>query len=99
VIAFVSDRESQKWNRIYRHRDRPTNVLSFADLRTRPPMGEILIAQGVLRREAKERGLTLRDHASRLLVHGLLHIAGYDHTRKRDAHAMEKIEDWILQIT
>ena len=96
-IVFVSDSQIRKWNKMYRGKDRATNVLSFGDLKARPFMGQVLIALGVLRREAKSGGWTLRSHASRLFVHGLLHIAGYDHERERDAREMERLEHWILQ--
>lgn len=96
-IAFVSDSESRKWNKTYRGKDRATNVLSFGDLRACPPLAEILIARGVLRREAAAGGWTLRAYALRLLVHGLLHIAGHDHEEERDAKIMERLERWMLQ--
>ena len=81
-------------NRDFRGKDKPTNVLSFpggGDYR-----GDIAIAYGVTRREAKAAGKSFADHATHLVVHGVLHLAGHDHERPKDAKVMEPLEVKIL---
>jgi probable rRNA maturation factor len=58
--------------------------------------GDVALALGITRREAKSAGKTLGDHAVHLVVHGVLHLAGYDHVQARDAKVMEKLEIEIL---
>jgi probable rRNA maturation factor len=95
----------QVLNRQYRQKDKPTNVLSFpmvqADLLDtigqnsddgEVLLGDIVLAHGVCEREAVERGIAITDHATHLIVHGVLHLLGYDHMADGEAEAMEAIE-------
>lgn len=103
-IIFTSDEEVHALNREWRERDKPTNVLSFPMLSREqlvtlvpdgPPemLGDIALAYGVCAQEADDKGITLRDHAAHLIVHGLLHLAGHDHEISvEDAEAMEALE-------
>ena len=104
-VRLTSDDEVQTLNREYRQKDAPTNVLSFpmvqADLLEglsegddgETLLGDIVLAHGVTAREAEERGITLDAHATHLIVHGALHLLGYDHERgEGDADAMEEVE-------
>jgi probable rRNA maturation factor len=104
-VRFSSDEEVRDLNRDYRSKDRPTNVLSFPmadpDLIATTVdgdeieilLGDIILARGVCEREAQERGIAVATHAAHLLVHGTLHLLGYDHeTSAADAEAMEEIE-------
>ena len=105
-ISFVltDDKRMRTLNRAYRGKDRPTNVLSFAALDAgkhgsagpRPGMpwllGDVVLASGVVAREAKAQRKSIRHHLSHLAVHGVLHLLGYDHERDRDAEAMEALE-------
>lgn len=95
TILLSTDRKLKSLNRDFRGKDRPTNVLSFpagaGDYR-----GDIAIAHGVTAREAKVAGKSFADHAAHLVVHGVLHLAGYDHQRPRDAGVMEPLEVKIL---
>ena len=90
-LVLVSDRQMQALNRRWRARDRPTDVLSFAQ-REGPGgapdgvLGDVVISVDTARRQAAERGSTLGREADRLLIHGLLHLLGYDHERS-DAEA------------
>ncbi|MFN3785214.1 MAG: rRNA maturation RNase YbeY [Thiothrix sp.] len=104
VVRVVAEAESQALNRSYRGKDYPTNVLSFPyDL---PPLpleadetaylGDLVICQPVMRREAAEQGKTSEQHWAHLLVHGLLHLQGYDHIDDAEAEAMEALEIRIL---
>ena len=95
-VALMSDRGVQRLNREFRGKDKPTNVLSFpaeasVDGR-RLALGDVALAAGVVRREAREQGKTAADHLAHLMVHGVLHLLGYDHETERDAQRMERLE-------
>ena len=95
-VKFTSDDEVRALNAAWRGKDRPTNVLSFpmADEPANAPMlGDIVLARGVCAREAAEKHVPIETHATHLVVHGTLHLLGYDHeTGDADAEAMEEIE-------
>lgn len=101
-LRVVGEDESRRLNRDYRGKDRPTNVLSFAagdDVQ--PPegpacLGDIVICGPVVEREAAEQGKSVADHWAHLLVHGTLHLLGYDHESESGAAAMEALETSIL---
>ena len=104
-VKFTTDDEVRELNASYRRKDRPTNVLSFP-MMDRDPLpslmrsdvgelllGDVVLAGGICAREAAERGIAVEDHAVHLVVHGVLHLLGYDHeTGQEDAEAMEQIE-------
>jgi probable rRNA maturation factor len=95
TILLTSDRRLRGLNRDFRGKDTPTNVLSFpaaGDYR-----GDIAIAYGVTAKQAKAAGKRFADHAVHLAVHGVLHLAGYDHERPKDAKVMEPLEVKILK--
>jgi probable rRNA maturation factor len=103
-VCTVGPAESARLNARYRGRDRPTNVLSFAapppprpDARAPQPLGELVICPGVLRAEARAQDKPLRAHWAHLVVHGALHLAGYDHQREADARRMERREIAVLR--
>ena len=95
-VRFTSDEEVRSLNASYRGKDKPTNVLSFpmveADaLETAPEAGEMLLgdvvlARGVCESEARDKGVSVEAHAAHLVVHGTLHLLGYDH-ETGEAHA------------
>lgn len=103
-ILFVDDAEVRALNAEWRGKDKPTNVLSFpmldrSDLLALAPggppelLGDIVLAFETCAREAAEKAISLEHHAAHLIVHGLLHLAGYDHeTGPEDAAAMETLE-------
>jgi probable rRNA maturation factor len=107
-IKFTNDDEVQALNRDYRGKDKPTNVLSFpmipADLigiiantdDGEVLLGDIVLAYETCLREAEERGITLQAHATHLIVHGTLHLLGYDHVDELEAVAMEALEQDIM---
>ena len=109
-LLFTSDAEIHALNREWRRRDKPTNVLSFPMLeRARlrglkhegPPelLGDVALAHETCAREAAEKAIPLEDHAAHLIVHGLLHLAGYDHELSaQDAEAMEALETKALAL-
>jgi probable rRNA maturation factor len=97
TVLLSSDRRLQRLNHDFRAKDRPTNVLSFPAAPNKENYrGDVAIAYGVAAREAKASGKTLTDHASHLVVHGVLHLAGYDHETAHDAKKMEPLEVKIL---
>jgi probable rRNA maturation factor len=101
AVQFVSPAQSRRLNNRYRGKDKPTNVLSFpstapANLLPRP-LGDIVICPAVLKREAREQGKTERAHWAHLIVHGALHLAGYDHETDADAARMERREIAVLR--
>jgi probable rRNA maturation factor len=107
-IRLTSDGEVHTLNRQYREQDKPTNVLSFPmvqpdliDTLANTDDGEVLLGDIVLAhetcvREAAERNVPLEDHATHLIVHGVLHLLGYDHMTDADADAMETIEHDVM---
>ncbi len=100
TIRLVDDAESQALNRDYRGKDRPTNVLSFPfeappgiDL---PLLGDLVISHPVMRREARDQHKPLADHYAHLVIHGTLHLLGYDHIDEAEAEIMEALERTVL---
>jgi probable rRNA maturation factor len=95
AIALVSDARSRELNRRYRRKDRPTDVLSFPSGEPRAAsceFGDIVIATGVARRQAREQGHTYAQELRVLALHGLLHLLGYDHHDPSDRGRMARLE-------
>jgi probable rRNA maturation factor len=93
TVRFVGAAEGRRLNRIYRGTDHATNVLSFAYA---PLAADIVLCVPVIAREAKEQGKALLAHYAHLVVHGALHVQGFDHERALDAQLMERREVRIL---
>jgi probable rRNA maturation factor len=94
TILLTGDAALRALNREFRGKDKPTNVLSFPAEGTY--RGDIAIAYGVTSKEARAAGKSFADHAIHLAVHGILHLAGFDHERPKDAGLMEPLEVKIL---
>ncbi|MEM9178555.1 MAG: rRNA maturation RNase YbeY, partial [Pseudomonadota bacterium] len=85
-VLLTDDSEIQALNKQWRGKDKPTDVLSFpADSMDAPFLGDIALALGVTQADAKTRELTLPQHVSHLLIHGLLHLLGHDHKDDTEA--------------
>jgi probable rRNA maturation factor len=104
AISVVGAAESRRLNAQFRGRDKPTNVLSFPATRlpsgapwSAKPLGDLVICPQVLRTEAREQSKSLRAHWAHLVVHGALHLIGYDHVREADARRMERREISVLR--
>jgi probable rRNA maturation factor len=97
TVRFVGDDEGRTLNRDYRQKDYATNVLTFDYQHEPVVVADLVLAVGVLEREAGELGLPVADHAAHLLVHGALHAQGYDHEADDEAAAMEARESAILR--
>lgn len=102
TVRLSGDRDVRRLNRNFRGKDKPTNVLSFpAGDQVLPrgaplQLGDIVIAYGTVAREAEAQGKSIRDHLLHLVVHGVLHLLGYDHERPAAARRMETLETRIL---
>jgi probable rRNA maturation factor len=90
TLRIVGAAEGRRLNRVYRKIDRATNVLTFAT-------GDIVLCHPVIRREARAQGKSLAAHYAHLVVHGCLHLRGYDHEKKQDAERMEAREVALLR--
>ena len=96
-IRVVGAAESRRLNRTWRGKDKPTNVLSFPAPATQSPvLGDLAICAPVVAREAREQGKSAQAHWAHMVVHGVLHLLGYDHELDRDAAVMEARETALL---
>lgn len=103
TVVLADDAMVRDLNKTYRHKDAPTNVLSFPFLA--PPgmsplqaraLGDVILAAETLLREAAEMGISPKDHLQHLVIHGLLHLLGFDHIVEDEAQCMEAIETAVL---
>jgi probable rRNA maturation factor len=97
TLRFVDGREGRRLNARYRGHDHATNVLTFVYDDVVPLSGDIVLCVPVLVREAGSQGKTLRAHCAHLVIHGMLHLQGYDHQRRADAARMETREIALLR--
>ncbi len=100
VLRLVDEKESRKLNRMYRGKDRSTNVLSFPFV---PPtavesglLGDLVICAPLVAREAREQDKVLQAHWAHMVVHGVLHLRGYEHQNDGEVSEMEQLERGIL---
>lgn len=102
-FLFTDDATIQGINNEWRGKDKPTNVLSFPAFPLRPGMapkpllGDIVVALETVQREAIEEQKSFENHLTHMIIHGLLHLLGYDHETDVDAEQMEQIERQILE--
>ena len=94
-IILTNDTEIKKINREYRNINKPTNVLSF-ELGDDVLLGDIYISLDTVAREAKQEKISVNHHTTHMVVHGVLHLLGYDHIKDSDAIVMETKETKIL---
>ena len=96
ALCLAGDEEVRALNRDFRKRDAPTNVLAFPS--GEPEfLGDLVLALGVAKAEARAQGKGLADHAAHLILHGFLHLAGFAHASAREAKVMERLETRILK--
>ncbi|WP_224704386.1 rRNA maturation RNase YbeY [Devosia aquimaris] len=100
AIVLTNDAEQRELNQQWRGKDSSTNVLSFPQIEPFEPvigiLGDITLARETLIAEAADQGTSFEDHFTHLVVHGFLHILGYDHLTDDEAHIMESLETRIL---
>ena len=97
TLLLTDDSRQRALNAQFRNKDKSTNVLSFPAKDGAGYLGDIAIALGVSTREATECGVSMEAHTLHLVVHGVLHLLGYDHVRAREARVMESLETAILK--
>lgn len=99
-LRLVDEPEMAELNQHYRNKAGSTNVLSFPaelpDYIDEPLLGDLVICSAVVRREALEQGKACRDHWAHMVIHGTLHLLGYDHIDEQQAQAMETLEIELL---
>jgi probable rRNA maturation factor len=100
-FSFSNDKRVQELNALWRSKDAPTNVLSFPasdgdNLHASPLLGDVIMAYETIDREAVEEGKLFVSHTAHMVVHGMLHLIGYDHESDEDAQEMENLESRIL---
>lgn len=109
TIRYVEPEESRRLNAQFRQRDKPTNVLSFpaapevvdlapANSEAPPYLGDLVICTAVVEEEATAQGKSGRAHHAHMVVHGILHLLGYDHLTEAQADQMEAIEIRVMRI-
>jgi probable rRNA maturation factor len=91
-LRVVGEREGRLLNRTFRKKDRPTNVLSFSYGKE----GDVVLCHPVIAREARAQRKTVAAHYAHLVVHGMLHLRGYDHGKKAQASRMQEAEIRVL---
>jgi probable rRNA maturation factor len=109
-LSFLSDRRIQSLNRIYRGKDQPTDVLAFSLAHSKPVrvkknrdrspplfLGDVVISVPTAQRQARERGHSLRHEMAWLIIHGILHLLGYDHVKANDSRRMRHKERALLR--
>jgi len=101
-VIITDDRTMRRLNRRYRGKDKPTDVLSFSYLDDVPrdrstPAGDVFVSYQTLARDARRLGVAPANLALRLVVHGFLHVIGYDHENDADASRMERRERTVLR--
>jgi probable rRNA maturation factor len=94
VVVLAGDLRLHDLNKRFRGKDKPTNVLSFPD--PDAPFGGIALSVETIRREARVQDKPFVNHAKHMIVHGFLHLLGFDHQRMKDARLMEGLETAIL---
>ena len=93
-IVFLNPEKIRKLNQKYRGKNQKTDVLSFSY----EGKGEIVLAPEVIKREAKKLGLVFQEELIKRLIHGLLHLSGYNHQEEDEANIMEKKQDYYLKL-
>ncbi len=96
TVRIVGDGEARALNRIFRGQDRPTNVLTFVMSEEPRLAGDLALCAPLIAREARAQGKSAAAHYAHLVVHGVLHLQGYDHEHDRAARAMERRETQIV---
>lgn len=100
-VHFISDQKMKNLNKQYRNKDKTTDVLSFANensfFKKENDLGDIFISISQIKRQAKKYSVAEKEELLRMLVHGILHLVGYDHLSKKDSENMFKIQENIVK--
>ncbi len=97
-VAFVDSTKMRKLNKEYRHKDKPTDVLSFAyhENAKGPVIGDVIICPAYAKNDSAEQGVPYAEQLRRLIVHGTLHVCGYDHIKDADAEIMLPLQEKVV---
>ena len=95
-VVFLGAPKMRELNRVYRGKDKPTNVLSFAQEEF--GLGELVLCPDVIRKDAAKYGITFKAELTSIFIHGLLHLAGYDHEKEADFKKMSRKEQQYLLL-
>ena len=95
TLRIIDENESKRLNKQFRNKSTPTNILSFLMLED-PIEGDLVLCHPVIKKEAKAQNKKILNHYAHLIIHGYLHLLGYDHQNNADADKMEKMEIKIL---
>jgi probable rRNA maturation factor len=95
-VVFANDNEVQRLNKTFRHQDKPTNVLSFPSGQEEE-LGDIILSYEKVKEEAAQAAIPPLHHMVHLIIHGFLHLLGYDHEKEEEAQEMEMMEVYILK--
>lgn len=100
-VILVGDKKIRELNRQYRKKDKVTDVLSFGDWHSPDFLGEIVISLPQIKRQARQYGVSVKEELARMLVHGLLHLRGWDHERSRveEKRMIKKQESIMKHVT
>jgi probable rRNA maturation factor len=103
TLRFVEEEEIHSYNHQYRNQDKPTNVLAFPSeipkdiLLQYPFLGDIIVCPEVLKKESLARNIPLHSHAAHIIIHGVLHLLGYDHEEEEEEIIMQAKEVSLLK--
>jgi probable rRNA maturation factor len=97
TIRIVDEEEGRSLNKDYRGKDYATNVLTFVYEQTPLCQGDLVLCAPVVSREAHEQGKSVQAHYAHMIIHGMLHLQGYDHEDEAEAQAMEAVETHIMR--
>jgi probable rRNA maturation factor len=98
VVAFLDEKPARKLNKQFRGKDYATDVLSFGSEGDPESLGELVICPQVIVRQAKEHGLLVKEELAYMVLHGILHLLGYDHElSEKDAKAMFRLQDALFE--
>ena len=95
-LVFLKEPKMRELNRVYRGKDKPTNVLSFAQEEL--GLGELVLCPDVIRKDAAKYGIMFKAELTSIFIHGLLHLAGYDHEKEADFKKMSRKEQQYLLL-
>lgn len=96
TIRIVDELESQLLNNKFRNINKPTNILSFL-IDENPIVGDLILCHPIIKKEARDQNIKIKDHYAHLLIHGYLHLTGLDHEKEKNAQIMENKEIAILK--
>lgn len=97
TVVFVSKGQIRKLNSQYRNKNKPTDILSFESMDPES-LGELVICPQIIKKQSKEHGLTLQEEMSYMVLHGILHLLGYDHeVDEKQARQMFALQDSIFK--